>query len=618
MNLRCPSLLMMLALGALCACRPMGSTDTPAERGGGPLIKIQSPRADDILPLRWRVALTAEDVDRVANVAVLCGLESESDRRPLHAWTTAPYEAELDLTLCLGEGAPPQARVGLLVTATDGAGNTSTAEVAFTVDRTLPNLNALLPSRVRPNAPVEVRLSSDTVLAAPPLVQVDGQAVPVSQAPDGAYVATFMPPPIGAAAWTGADAVPLEVLEQVERPVLVTIRARTEVGNELSFTREVVTSVVAWERDLPAQLIAVAADDRRPVGTATGLSVALAMENGEQGGPWIPAHVDAQTGELSLPPLLPDETGRGFAHDGRPIIIRKGAAGDEEHTLIEWNGKAVQTGNLGTAPLARLADRTCVQDVPTGTCSSPSFQYRCLGGADSVSMAPLSTSAFTARQSMVSGNAVVSLDFATCTAGRVGNLALYWDGQNLLAPALASINANQPEFSRVLPVGKSGRFAVAHLNDEGQRVTRFFDGDGFGPAPLLTDARALLFARPQSQSVVTATTEGGQTLLEVFDATSTGPVASRVLPGTFMHTAPEGLESSQVNAAVFEDDRVLFAGWTHHFGRAVVALSADLSPAYVYRYPRGTSSLTVAYGEGGYVYLVDATNHRVTALYADW
>ncbi len=610
-------LLLPLALGALGACRPLAGDASALERGGGPVLRIDSPRADDILPLRWRVSLTAEDVDRVASVAILCGREDESDRRPLHAWTTAPYEADVDLSLCLGSSEVTQARVHLLATAADGEGNSSTAEVSFTLDRNLPQLTALLPARVRPNAPVEVRLFSESALAAPPLVQVDGAAVPVTPGAGGEWVATFLPPPIGAAAWSGSGAPPLSVLEAVERPVQVTITARTDVGNELTFTREVVTSVVAWERDLPAQLIVPDADDRQPVGTATGLSVALAMEDEDPTGPWIPARIDAATGELSLPPLSPTDTGRGFAHDGRPILNRAEGSGPPHHELVDWTGVTLQKGDLGTGPLARLPERTCVQDVAAGSCTSPGFQYRCLGGADSQELGQLVTNAYTAQLATVSGGAVVSLDFAACTAGRVNDLALYWDGQSISAPALADVNPNVPELSRVLPVGNTGRFAVAHLDSEGQRVTRFLDGSGFRPGVMHTGDRTLLFARP-SGSVVTATSANGQTRLEVFDASSEDPVGSAVLPGTFLQKASEGLETTQVNAAVFGDDRVLFAGWTHHFGRAVVALGPDLAPAYVYRYPRGTSSLTVAYGEGGYVYLVDATNHRVTALYADW
>jgi hypothetical protein len=614
-------LILSSSLAALSGCRPLDEKSA-AMGGDGPRVQLASPRPEEILPVRWRVVLSAEDVDGVQQVSLSCGPEGTSDRPPLHTWTAGPYEADLDLTPCLGGSASTQTRVELRVLALDGVGNAGTAQVVFVVDRSLPSVVAQLPSRVGPRQQVPVRLETGSALAGPPVVRVDGAPLPLV-AKGSAWEGAFTAPALGAAAWTGAGPAPASVLEDLEETVTVTVSARSAAGNELSFTREVAVSVVAWERDVAARLIRVTEEGHLPVATAEGLAVAVQSEDAADGG-WLPARLVFESGALQMPELPEEFTAHTFGADGRPVLHGFTGTGTPVLVKMEWNGQLstpVPAAFSGT-PTVRLPDRTCHQVAVTGGCGGavPTYKYQCADGSSSPVVSPASseTRGDLARFSAVSGAAAVSLAFEGCFNSP--EASLFWDGTVASSPTLSEVEGGFRPIQRLLPVGDKMQFTLTfHSKAQQKVVTRRLDATGFMNEPaMLTADRDVLFVRPGTKTVVTATEEEGKTRLELFIAGHPGPSGATVLlPGLFRHAGPAALAPTQLTAAVFADDRALYLGRTHSHGRAVVALNPDLSVAYVYRYPRATSSLTLVQGPER-VYLVDADNDRVTALHAGW
>ncbi len=602
-------------------CRDFGDTrQGAATEAGGPLVRFEGLGADDVLPLRWRVALQAEDVDGVARVALACGRADEEARRPLHAWSGAPFAAEVELSPCFGDSAEETTRAVLVATAEDALGAVGEARLEVVLDRRLPQVTVEVPARVRPGGALEVRISapparpggSVPALATAPAVTVDGVPRAVEERAPGLFVATITAPrPDG--------------LEARDVPMQLVVSARSEAGNELRLTREVVSSVVAWERELPAQVVKPVLDAHRPIAAQSGLSIALLTESGSAD-TWIPGRVDPQTGALLIPRFDRPGTARAFASDGRPIFEERNGAGQTVHYFGGWSGQTDTPVSLQLqGPLLRLPDRTCALAV-TDPCQLPTFQFQCLGGAGSAPYVSAQPAGPNVGVYVASGQVGAAFDFYGCGTGGTSNrprTSVLWQPGMVSDPLLADVASEAPGMiARVLAAGDTGRFALTYLSSKGERVTRLTGADGFeADEPMGTGTAEVLAVRPKSLSVVAAEDGKAGTVLRLFEPGRASPAREYPLDLRLEPVGGAG-ELAQVspNATAFSDDRFAMVGRTHDFGRGVLAMNADFTPAFLYRYPRGTSSLTLVHDgrDDGLLYLLDATNHRVVALWPAW
>lgn len=604
-------------------CRDLSFDDST--HNTGPVIEFRSPSlSGDALPLRAQVDLRVQDPDGVSTVSLSCG-DASNVAIELVKWVGAPYSGEVDLARCFGPTvvADP-APLKLTVTATDSAGAITNASLDVVVSRALPSLSAEVPPRTAPGAEVRIPLFSNEPLAALPSVTVGGAPAQVTgDLEQGTFEARFVAPQFDP--FTGATVAELETTERV---LDLEFAALGNNGNTVHFSRSMVVSRVLWERPIPGRVYdpvignavppAPTAVDERPFGVDDGLWVPLASENNFGEPTWMPGHFAAADGTFTAPNSKGGLAARGFGLDGTALIESDGTV-----TAVRPDGAELGTLNFLSGALLKFDDRTCVIQDPrsiTNNCL-PALSIQCVdqNGVTPLTPPGIPTSANVVNPRWVVRSGPVSLSFASdalfdeCQTAADPDSLLYVTDQSAsydtLKGALATV-------SRVLPFGSSGSFLLSGNDAVGGRAA-FRVAPGAGVTAFNSATGVLpdkIIAALDSGELILVTASGTQTALQRI-GTDGKPNLTTNLPGLFEYAVDPALPALPINVVRTASGGYVYLARTHSFGRAVVALDAQLEPQWVYHYPRGTSRASlVADTAGSALYLVDYDNAFAVAL----
>jgi len=296
MRLRKPRRFLVLAGALLTGCFDLDLPNLPPDGGVGPSLTIQVPQPGQTIALNSPVAVEAASVNGVAAVTVTCGATPSTG---VFTWNVPPYSGIVDFTRCTlvttnsGDGGVGQLQLTFI--GVDTLGHVSTKSFNVVLDTSAATLSAVLPERVVPGSPLQLRVGSDRPLALPPTVRLAGrEADGIQQVPnpDGGapfYNVTFARTPgIGIDTYGGDPYnVPFEVLSDVEHGVSLTVDAKATNGNASHIEQNVLLSRVLWDRAVPGRIALAAAN---PVATPQGIQVGLATvdTNPDANSEWLP------------------------------------------------------------------------------------------------------------------------------------------------------------------------------------------------------------------------------------------------------------------------------------------------------------------------------------------
>ena len=379
------------------------------QQNTGPDITINTPHPGDRVAISQFFSLSVEDVNGVQDVTLSCG------DHVLRKWTQdGPlYQEAINLGICrqgvsvTGGDAGAFQTISLKVSATDKLGAASTAPLTVTLDANVASVVVGAPPRVAPGAQFTITVQSDQDLVAPPQVLVDG--VPVSTAStDGgqrSFASTATAPGLGVERGTyqsdGGD-VPLEVLEEIERQLPVTVDATSSSGIVTHQDSRVLLSRIAWQSAVPGQVILdVTPAQALPEAFSEGLQVPISTNLTDgYGSVWVPVFFDAEDGTAtpfrSLENFIPSLLGyRPFAFDsaGRTLLIdskRVTAFVDSRNSrVLSYNGS--QLTSPATPPLlTQVSDSLCWDQAGGGACA-PTRSVQCLNADGGLLSIPLAT-----------------------------------------------------------------------------------------------------------------------------------------------------------------------------------------------------------------------------------
>ena len=296
MRLRKPRRFLVLAGALLTGCFDLDLPNLPPDGGVGPSLTIQVPQPGQTIALNSPVAVEAASVNGVAAVTVTCGAAPSTG---VFTWNVPPYSGIVDFTRCTlvttaaADGGAGQLQLTFI--GVDTLGHVSTKSFNVVLDTSAATLSAVLPERVVPGSPLQLRVGSDRPLALPPTVRLAGrEADGIQQVPnpDGGapfYNVTFARTPgIGIDTYGGDPYnVPFEVLSDVEHGVSLTVDAKATNGNASHIEQNVLLSRVLWDRAVPGRIALAAAN---PVATPQGIQVGLATvdTNPDANSEWLP------------------------------------------------------------------------------------------------------------------------------------------------------------------------------------------------------------------------------------------------------------------------------------------------------------------------------------------
>ncbi|HEY8210631.1 MAG TPA: hypothetical protein VIG99_24275 [Myxococcaceae bacterium] len=326
---------MACALALVAGCRDLGLPPGPPGSGSaGPEVNFLIPDVDGTrLSINPDVELSASDVTGVAQVELRCGAPGggAGGQVQIRVWTAPPYRGTVDLTPCKSLGQAQQdgsLQIALVIHAQDRQGNPSLEDAVreVVIDPDVAVLTTTAPARAAPSAPLTFTVTSDRDLQGAPQVMLGETAATVTGGPRTFTVTFAQTPGIGIDAWDAGTAPPLEVLQDVDHPLVLSIQGRTLSGNLSQHNLSLTLSRLRWSRTIPNGV-------QRPQPGDTG-SWPIAVPSGIQ----LPL-----TGSVGWQP--------GFfsRDDGTYTPFQASALGDAGFTFRGFDGQ----GNA----MANLADR---------------------------------------------------------------------------------------------------------------------------------------------------------------------------------------------------------------------------------------------------------------------
>jgi hypothetical protein len=380
--------LVVAAALPLVACRNLSY---PTEDGGvlnkPPVVSFVTPAMDQLVPAVPVVQVSARDANGIADVTLSCG------GGPLYVWTAAPFQASVDLSHCppAGDGGwhenpggPGFREVALTAVARDTLFAASApVSVHVRIDLSMAQLTVQMPERGVPGRSLSLRITSDRPLGALPTANLGSLAAQVYERvdlePAGSPLTVFDAwlwplPGLGTDLYDGGTGdIPIEVLEQVERPQLVEIEGRAPNGNVTRTVLQFLLSRVAWQRSIVGHYEPSTYGETAPVATDTGLVVPMAVSSG-----WLPAYYSHETGTFTAfgAAGLRDAgyTLNGIDDQGRTLLSMEigGPMPLTQYVYVTGPSSVsgtFTTGQLITSDYARVGDGLCQEATIGGGCA---------------------------------------------------------------------------------------------------------------------------------------------------------------------------------------------------------------------------------------------------------
>lgn len=667
--------LLVLALAGLTllSCRDLTVQSAGATKNPGPTARVLLPANGAVVPLAPFVRVEAEDANGVQSVTLSC------PAGVLRTWTAAPYEGQVDLSPCLPFESPDGGAllpVVLSALAVDSLGNRGeVASAALDVDRRQPVLRVDLPARVQPLGALHFSLSSDTPLAAPPTVTIDGQTA-AAKATDSSsqyFDVLFAPAP-----GLGVDGVPdggelsLDELEKIERQLPVEVSATSQMGNSTRLVLSTLLSRIAWERGVPGGLAVDPGDSFSP-GT-----MPLSPQAGPEGlvvpqpqavffdGGFLPGYLGYLNGSYggADPALLADAgtlLPRALEPWGGTLFAINAGAATETNFRMPFGGQALQPVAPGFSASSAFklgafrlwpTERALCQLHVASAGNNCTLNVECLDSSDTGVVGKASDFATgqgsfldTTGPVLRSGSSVLGLGPSfvgtsscwTAGAGPTASLLLGSMADALPLDRLAptevvsvqrAVSAGDGTFVVRLGMAATSqrtvRVALLTLAPRGQ-LTDYFTGSRSGVGLVWDEAVELLAALPGGKALsVSQPAPGTHTALELRDTNQPNPVAAAKLPGVWTYVRGPDAQLAQ-NVVVDPNLGRLYvlmrtgtdASAVYH----VVAMDFDLRVRWTYRYPftqnphLDTPLSLVGNDSSDQLYLIDPDGQRVVALW---
>lgn len=632
----------------LAGCRDLSYSS--ADGGGsGPSIAFVSPQPNDTLRLNQAVELDVEDANGIRRVTLLC------ETVPVASWTSAPFTGTVDFSPCRGLGTisgTTTREMQLVVTAEDKLGSTSEAREPILLETSTADVQVSLPQRVAPGAELLIRVTSSQPLESVPLIRVGTQlAEPVSQSTD---LRDFIEriaqmPSLGIDTYDGgSELVPIEVLDDIEQPISVTVDARLTAANPAHLETVVWLSRVLWERPIPGVYNPgdTWEQSSRPAASARGLQLPLLVS---PDGGWLPGFFAAGDGSHSSFRASALDGGynvRALDAQGRVLLTRSGRS--VEHVFLEADTYAPLRADAGTFdlnaltfPMHRVGDFLCQERIfGPSTCPAPTATHglNCASATGELRTQDYSSSSdLSANQQpgviVPAGDSYLAVNYAQLCGGGYTTFT-----GNPAGTMSVRVPINSPFGAyKVLPL-MNGNYAITHglPNASGAPypVTLLLPATGAPQSYFPPEALAVFglsgpfVGLPPStvvmgrtdQSVVTLRLEAPYTVLEAWQPGAATPEARVRLPGMYelysrspVTTYPTHTALSQTtgrSALILR--RPASAGAS---GFLVVVFDDKFRPAWIYRPTRLTAGLElVADAKSSHLYVIDLSNQTVTAL----
>lgn len=623
------------ALVAFAGCRDLSVPSNPPGSGsGGPEVGFLSPDVDGAqISLNPDVELSAADVTGVAQVELRCGAPGGTGGQvQIRVWTAAPYRGTVDLTSCKPLGVDQGGgilRVALVVHATDRQGNPSNPDAVRDVllNPDVASLTTDAPPRAAPSAPLSFTVTSDRDLQGTPQVLLGETVATVTGGPRVFNVSFAQTPAIGIDAYSGPRPPPLEVLEDVDHPVVLSIQGRTLTGNLSQLNVSMVLSRLRWSRGIPnaVQPPGLGTGDW-PAAIPSGIQIPLSAGSG-----WLPGFFARQDGTYTpFPASALGDAGfvfRGFDGQGNALANHLDRGMNAVMTRFYAPGSPVPLGadvpstlrssndvSGSATPLARLDHGLCepwAQGCPELNelnCVAPS-------GPTHVTLSAPSISTGAPPAGIGSGDVYLGINLPQGSAGCGQPASLEWEvgsGAVLKPGPDTTISGTTVEWT--LPTG-DGSFVVSQMDGgtreafllqaSGATGSVYFSGTG---AHTLYPEQMMVARRDHAVAVFKGFTEHSEFELyapQPVGSAGTGLVASSSIP---VRLVVAGTGANRVDAVALPDNKIAMA-----FGLApggvffvVVVFDANMQPRWMYRIPEPVFSTTpLLVGTGDTVYFVD-------------
>lgn len=645
---RASRFLVPFAFLSLGACRNLGLPDAES-RAVGPTVQFANLSPGQRVPRAFPIQLVAEDSNGVRSVTLSCSAGL------VRRWDSPPFEGQVDLSRCLSgaqaDGGPEEESVTLVAEGIDALGDRGPPdELTVTVDVTQAVLAATVPERVLPRSRLQFEVTSDRPLRAPPSVQLEGWQAQVQEQPGGAmtrFDVVFPETPGLGADVVRADAgeVPQSLLEQVSRTLGLSIEGMAESGNPTRLELSILLSRIVWERSVPGGLIGPSRE-LRPAGTRQGVTLPVPV-GGDARWPWLPSYLRASDGVLTpiASGLLEGSVSpvpRAISSEGLVLL-----QADAEASWVQFGGQTstpiapgLRAPDAGTSfeKLYPAESAVCEELVdPYAGCALVNYEVNCAhpdGGTVRGAVRPATDELIEPSNVVVrSGDVYIGASVAQGGFLCCPDVTGACKPRGLLVGTPSALSFwHPPSFDgayllRLLPVG-DGSFVMA--TDDGQlhiqhldpvkkvRLGSYLELAPGKPPP--SGSQAVMALPDATILVVRPSDPPTHTLIERWKPGAVAPLASARLTGSLRYfidpnAAPELPLNAGFDPGTGEIAMLLESGVDGAESHYVALLGPDLGPRLLFRYPRRTSALTLAWNDGGeLIYLVDVENEYVTAL----
>ncbi len=645
---------LLLAVLAVSACRDLDYPEGDEVENQPPEVAFLSPASGEVVTLSPIISLDVRDPNGIADVTLYCG------GVPIFVWTAPPYLGNVDLGSCAGT-TNPQGEKEILIRAVArdllGLSTTPGPEQLVKVDLTVAQLSVTAPGRAAPNGRLELRIQSDRPLGAFPSVRIGSLVAVVNQR--GTTLTDFDAvfaslPGLGTDLYDGGTTeIPLEVLEEVERPLLVEVEGHATSGNVTRVVLQVLLSRIAWMRALPVSYPGPTGVFRTAYPTATDQGLVIpAPRNPESPstGEWLPIRMNQADGRFV--PFNPNAIlDGGFAPQemdalGRILMFGSDEAGLQRYLYVDpATEQVLSSGEYpvdGIFPLHRVGDILCTSREDGGFCSGTTNRnITCLTPTGPLDSPAANTSGdFTYGQgaeSVTSGDTVAVTGYFTCSTDPSPILlanAVTPSAVTVLPHQLAGSTVGDVSVSRMVPLS-GGAFATSLritsrnanetwvLNPDGTRGAAFLSGEAatrFGADPTLGVDPQFIVSAGADGSLVTLRNNFHLTVLEQWFPGEPTPRASIRLLGYYRQAADtnqvqnvvRGADGSMIVQLVVATDSG--ASPKPFGGDLILGIDPQFRARWLYRPDAFSSGSLYGNATSPVVYYLDTGGQRVTAL----
>jgi len=632
------------ALVVLAGCRDLSVPSNPPGSGsGGPEVGFLVPDVDGAqISINPDVELSAADVTGVAQVELRCAAPGGTGGQvQIRVWTASPYRGTVDLTACKPLGVDQgngTLRIALVVHAQDRQGNPSNPDAVreVVIDPDVAVLATSAPPRAAPSAPLSFTVTSDRDLQGAPQVLLGETVATVTGGPR-VFTASFaQTPAIGIDAYAGPQPPPLEVLEDVDHPVVLSIQGRTLTGNLSQLNVSMVLSRLRWSRGIPNAVLQPGAESGSwPVAIPGGIQLPL-----KAGAVWLPGFFARQDGTYTpFPASALGDAGfvfRGFDGQGNALanhldrgnavmtrLYAPGSAtplGPDAPSTLRWSND--QTGT--PIPLTRLDHALCeasAQGCPSLNelnCVAPSGSTRVPLSAAPSDTAPPS-------DAIGSGDVYLGINLAQGVAGCGSPVSLEWEQGSgaALRPGPDTTNTGTT-VEWALPAG-DGTFAVSQNTAGTSQAFLLLADGGMGPVYFsatgvhaLSPDQLMVARRDRAVAVFKSFADHSEFELYAPQLIAGSSIPARLVVGGGSPMLVPSSGSNRVDAVALADNKIAMAFGLGDFNKyfyVVVVFDANLRPRWMYRIPEPVfSKQPVLVGTGDTVYFVDTDGQLLHAF----